>query len=283
MKYNIKFIVYTLFVMGLLLAIGCSEVKDDITPAPYVGVHPEGFGTPSSPDFHENVFRDNDWSFNLTECQKCHAADYTGGLTGVSCLGCHAQEAGPEACNTCHGVFADTNFTAPPLDLEDNTDKGYRGVGAHTNHVYDNSMSTNIECFECHQDSEEPIVHSHIGPPPAKMEFGEFTYPDSSFGSPEYDFSNITCANTYCHGAFDFNGIQGNNNTVTWNSTTAKEAECGTCHGEVDMDGNMVTPLPTGHFGSWTVNQCFMCHPSVVDAEGNIIDRQKHINKEKDF
>ena len=269
----------------LLVFLGCSEREDEITTPPYVGVHPEGFGNPSSPEFHKFVFRNNDWSFNLTECQKCHAADYNGGTVGVSCLGCHTQEAGPEACNTCHGVFADPNFIAPPNDLSDNSDKGSRGVGAHTAHVYENSIASNIGCFECHQqtDSAEPFVHAHIGPPPAKMEFGEFAYPDTSFGSPDYDVNNITCSNTYCHGAFNFNGIQGNNNTVTWNSTTGKEAECGTCHGEVDMDGNMVTPKPTGHFGSWTINQCFMCHPSVVNADGEIIDKLKHINKEADF
>ena len=269
----------------LLVFLGCTEIQDEITPPPYVGVHPEGFGTASSPDFHKFVFANSDWSFNLTECQKCHAADYNGGTVGVSCLGCHTQPAGPEACNTCHGVFANPDFIAPPNDLEDNSDIGSRGVGAHYSHVYNNSMSSNIGCFECHQQttSEGKFVHTHIDPPPAKMEFGDFTHPDSLDLNPDYNFTDVTCSNTYCHGNFKFGNIIGNNNTVTWNSTTEIEAECGTCHGEVDMDGNMVTPQPTGHFGAWTINQCVMCHSSVVDADGEIIDKLKHINKQADF
>lgn len=289
MKYNIKFIVYTLFVISLLFAFGCSETKDDITTPPHVGVHPEGFGDASSPDFHKFAFANSDWSFNLTECQKCHAADYNGGTVGVSCLGCHTQSAGPEACNTCHGVFADPNFIAPPNDLEGNSDNGSRGVGAHYSHVYNNSMSSNFGCFECHQRviSEDKFVHAHISPPPAKMEFGEFTHADSlainpdSLGQPEYNFTNLTCSNTYCHGNFKFGNIEGNNNIVTWNSTTEIEAECGSCHGQI-IDESL-TPLPTGHFGSFTKNQCVFCHSSVVNADGEIIDKLKHINKEKDF
>jgi len=278
-----KFIVYTLLVLSLLFVIGCSETKDEITPPPYIGVHPEGFGDASSPDFHKYVFANSDWSFNLTKCQSCHAADYNGGTVGVSCLGCHTQPAGPEACNTCHGVFANPNFIAPPNDLENNSDIGSKGVGAHYSHVYNNSMSTNIGCFECHQQttSEGKFVHTHISPPPAKMEFGEFTHADSTFESPEYDFTNITCANTYCHGAFKFGSIEGNNNIVTWNSTTEIEAECGTCHGRIINDN--LTPLPVGHFGSFDKTSCANCHGSVVNSDGEIIDKLKHINKQPDF
>jgi len=280
-----KFIVYTLLVISLLFVIGCSEIKEDITTPPTIGVHPEGFGDASSPDFHKYTFANNDWSFNLTKCQSCHDANYSGGTVGVSCLGCHTQPAGPEACNTCHGIFADPNYIAPPNDLEGNSDSGFKGVGAHYKHVYNNSTASNIGCFECHQQtlSDGEFVHTHISPPPAKMEFGEFTHPDSLDLNPDYNFTDVTCSNTYCHGAFKFGDIVGNNNTVTWNSTTGKEAECGTCHGEVDADGNTVTPQPTGHFGEWTINQCFMCHSSVVNADGEIIDKLKHLNKQKDF
>ena len=286
MKYSTKLLI---LLISLLFAFGCSEVQNDITPAPYTGVHPEGFGTPSSPDFHKFVFRNNDWGINLTECQQCHAADYSGGVTDVSCLGCHSQPAGPEACNTCHGVFANPDFIAPPNDLEDNSDIGSKGVGAHYSHVYNNSMSTNIGCFECHQQttSEGKFVHTHISPPPAKMEFGEFTHPDSlainpdSSGVPEYEFTDVTCSNTYCHGNFKFGNIEGNNNTVIWNSTTEIEAECGTCHGRIINDN--LTPLPVGHFGSFGKTSCVNCHPSVVDADGEIIDKLKHINKQVDL
>ncbi len=277
-------IIWIVFI-SLFLSISCSEVNDNIVPPPTIGVHPEGFGDASSPNFHKFVFRENDWSFNLRECQQCHAADYKGGTTGQSCLGCHTEPAGPEACNTCHGDFANPEHIAPPVDLEDNSEVSARGVGAHFKHVYDTtSVSVNYGCFECHQETvgNDLFVHEHIAPPPAKMEFGEFAHPDSLDVTPEFN-SDLTCTNTYCHGAFKFGDIQGNSYNPLWNSTTGKEGACGTCHGEIDAEGNLVTPRPTGHSGTWTIEQCTFCHSTVVDAEGNIIDKLKHINKQVDF
>lgn len=290
MKYTTALLIV---LISLVFTIGCSDINDDITPPTDLTHHPEGFGDASSPDFHKYVFANNDWSFNLTKCQSCHAADYNGGTVGVSCLGCHTQPAGPEACNTCHGVFADPNYIAPPNDLEGNSDNGSRGVGAHYSHVYANSMSSNVGCFECHQQtlSDGEFVHTHISPPPAKMEFGEFTHSDSLGLDPEYDFMDVTCANTYCHGGFKFGKsssenswayaedyIVGNNRSVIWNSTTNDEAECGTCHGQI-IDGNL-SPLPVGHFGTFGITDCANCHSSVVNSDGEIVDKLKHINKE---
>ncbi len=292
-----KFIVSVLILLcSLLFIIGCSEINDNITPPPHVGVHPEGFGDSTSSDFHKFIFRENDWNFNLTECQSCHAANYAGGTANVSCLTCHSQPAGPEACNTCHGVFSNPDYIAPPNDLEDNSDIASKGVGAHYKHVYNNSKSTNIGCFECHQqtESEGDFVNAHIAPPPAKMEFGEFTHSDSLGLNPEYDFANLKCSNTYCHGGFKFSKsasanawaysedyIVGNNYTPIWNSTTNLEAECGTCHGQIDTVDNVqiLTPRPVGHFGNYQITDCANCHGSVVNSDGEIIDREKHINK----
>mgnify|MGYP002632491388 CR=1 FL=1 len=284
-----------LILITLLLISSCSEVKDNITPSPTIGVHPDGFGDASSPNFHKFVFRENDWSFNLRECQSCHAADYSGGYTDQGCLGCHSQPSGPETCNTCHGVFANPEFIAPPNDLEDNFESSARGVGAHYKHVYDSTtVSTNIGCFECHQvtTGDDLFVHEHISPPPAKMEFGEFSYPDSLNVTPTWN-NDLTCSNTYCHGAFIFkkeysenpwaydqDSIVGNNYSPIWNSTTETEAECGTCHGQ-EINGQ-ITPLPKGHFGSYMKEGCSGCHSSVVNSNGEIIDKMKHINKQID-
>jgi predicted CxxxxCH...CXXCH cytochrome family protein len=296
MKYNIKFTVLALLFVGLFLTIGCSEIKDDITQPAEFTHHPEGFGDAASPNFHKFAFVNSNWSFNLTKCQSCHAADYAGGTVGVSCLTCHTQPAGPEACNTCHGEFANPNFISPPNDLEGNSDKGSKGVGAHFIHVYNNGKSTNIGCFECHQQtlSDDAFVHAHISPTPAKMQFGEFTYADSLGVDPEYSFTNLDCSNTYCHGGFKFSKssstsqwaysgdyIVGNNYSPVWNSTTGLEAQCGTCHGQII--GGELTPLPIGHFGSFKKTDCANCHSSMVNSNGEIIDKFKHINKEKNL
>nr|MDA3861340.1 CxxxxCH/CxxCH domain-containing protein [Melioribacteraceae bacterium] len=257
MKYTTALLI---LLISLFFAFGCSEINDEITPTTNFTHHPEGFGDANSDNFHKSVFVNNNWSFNLTECQSCHAADYNGGTVGVSCLNCHTQPAGPEACNTCHGNFADPDFIAPPNDLEGNSDSGFKGVGAHYKHVYDNGISINIGCFECHQQtsSEGDYVHAHISPPPAKIQLSELAFSDSLGLNPEYDFANLDCSNTYCHGGFKYGDIEGNNRTVTWNSTSGKEAVCGTCHGEVDDNGDSVTPLPKGHFGTFVQTQCFM-------------------------
>lgn len=296
MKYNTKLILPAFLLISIIFAIGCSEIQDDITPPTDFTHHPEGFGDASSPNFHKFVFAKNNWSFNLTKCQACHAADYSGGTVGVSCLTCHTQPDGPEACNTCHGNFANSNFIAPPNDLEGNSDSGSKGVGAHFKHAYDNDISENIGCFECHKEtvSSDAFVHAHISPTPAKMEFGEFTHSDSLGLAPEYSFTNLDCSNTYCHGGFKFSKssstnqwaysedyIVGNNFSPVWNSTSGLEAECGTCHGQMINDN--LSPLPVGHFGTFAKTDCVNCHSSVVDSEGNIIDKFKHINKEKNL
>jgi hypothetical protein len=50
--------------------------------------------------------------------------------------------------------------------------------------------------------------------------------------------------------------------------------KCGFCHG---------IP-PTGHldFGL-TIQSCVTCHSAVVDVDGNIIDKSKHINGQADL
>ena len=279
-----KLLVSSLIIfMSVALFFSCSEVNNDITPAPEVSVHALGFGDPSSPNFHKYFFGDNDWNYNTLDCQGCHGSNYEGGVTGYSCKTCHTQDAGPDACNTCHGDFADPTRISPPKDLSFNIDNSAVGVGAHTNHVYENMLSQNIGCFECHEEtiSDENFVYAHTGPPPAKMGFGEFSYPDSSFGDPTYDFNNHTCSNVYCHGAFDYSGKVGNNVTVTFNLVDGSQAFCGSCHGQ-EIDGQ-ITPLPVGHFGTFMKESCVLCHPSVVNAEGEIIDKSKHINKEVDL
>ncbi len=59
----------------------------------------------------------------------------------------------------------------------------------------------------------------------------------------------------------------GNNFSAKWNQVDGSQAECGSCHG---------LP-PTGHQAS-TLTACVNCHIGVVDNQGNIIDKTKHIN-----
>ena len=253
----------------IIFAIGCADLKDDLTQPGEISIHKDGIANTSSPNFHATTFRENNW--DVESCQQCHASDYAGGTVGISCNGCHSNPGGPEACNTCHGSFDDVNRIAPPTDLSNNVETTYKGVGAHTSHVYENNISALVSCYECHPNQTaagETYISSHIDGLPAEISIAG------------YNATETTCLNTYCHGNFQTaksessnpfgfvsDVISGNNFTPVWTTVNGTQSECGTCHG---------LP-PAGHVAA-ELNNCFTCHPGVVDTEGNIIDPLKHID-----
>lgn len=262
----------------LLITVSCSDIQEELNSPAEIGIHEEGFGEVGSDNSHILHFQKENW--NLKDCQQCHAADYSGGTAKFSCLTCHTDEAGPEACNTCHGDFSDSSRIAPPTDLAGNMERTERGVGAHTSHVYENMLGAGISCYECHPSatgSDEKYVFAHVGELPADMLFGTVA---SLNGNPTYDFDALTCQNTYCHGSFSFdkptnykdyaytaNQIVGKNSTVKW---TEEYNSCDGCHG---------LP-PTGHIYS-ELNQCYLCHADVVNSSGEIINKLNHLDGEK--
>ena len=97
LKFNIKI----LFAVSILLFVaGCSKLQTDIPSAPPITTHKSGIINPDSSNFHGNLVRLNGW--NMSTCIQCHASDYSGGIAETSCLNCHTNTGGPEACNTCH-------------------------------------------------------------------------------------------------------------------------------------------------------------------------------------
>jgi hypothetical protein len=282
MKFIIQNILITIVVLMIFNA--CADVQDEIITNKPASVHPEGFGIPGSDNFHTVWFKENNW--DLKFCTTCHGTTYDGGITEVTCLNCHTQSAGPEACNTCHGDFADPNFPAPPKDLTDAIETSSPGVGAHSIHLYGGNISREVGCYECHPsetEGDEKYVFAHIGPPPADVVFSEFV---SKFGTPEYSYSDFTCADTYCHGNFKFekaesefdwaytdSEITGENFQPIWNKVDSTQAVCGSCH----------TLPPRGHINAGNdpeATSCGLsfCHVGIVDLDGNIIDKLKHIN-----
>ncbi len=273
---------YLLFIIATsFVLINCSEVKEDIVITPALeGVHPDGFAKLGSSDFHSFKIQADNW--DLENCQKCHASDYTGGTASVSCLDCHTSSSGPEACNTCHGVFADETKIAPPNDINNNYATSAKGVGAHTAHVYENSISLDISCFECHPGNTGAgdFVKSHINGLPAEMNFGSIA--SSGLTAPTYN-SNLSCSNTYCHGNFEFGAIKGNNYNPVWNIVDGTQAACGTCHGRINSEGVITSPTPVGHFGNFDKAACKNCHAKAFNEDGTLnkfthIDGQKTLN-----
>jgi hypothetical protein len=268
--------------LGLLI-YSCSDVRDNInTTAPVLTVHKNGIIDPSSPNFHGNLVRQNGWSFS--ECIQCHSASLTGGITGQSCYQCHTEAAGPKACNTCHGDFNDSTKIAPPRDTYGRSSTSLATVGAHETHLYENTISRAVTCTTCHVVPKKYDDPGHIGQGPATVVFTGLADTNGA-SNATFNPTTATCANTYCHGNFEFkksdavatnqfaytaDKIVGNNFTPTWNIMDGSQDSCGTCHG---------IP-PTGHLYA-PITACYLCHEGVVDANGNIIDKEAHINGNK--
>lgn len=294
MKMRNKYFIIISVLLSVLFLFNCSEVKDDISqPEELEGVHPDGFGKIGSDNFHSYKIQSANW--DMTNCQKCHAADFSGGTAGVSCLDCHTGNAGPEACNTCHGVFADESKIAPPTDLSNNYETSAKGVGAHVAHVYENELSLIISCNECHPSNESgsvDFVKTHIDGLPAEMKFGEIA--SSGLSDPNYN-SDLSCSNTYCHGNFSFSiddsenqyayadsVIIGNNFSPIWNIVDDTQAACGTCHGRTNEQGEIISPTPQGHFGDFPAENCVLCHTTAFNEDGTL-NKSIHMNGEKNL
>lgn len=255
-----------------------------------IGVHEDGIIDPASNNFHGKYLIANNW--DLSKCQQCHSADFSGGVASPSCLTCHTESRGPQACNTCHGDFSNPDRIAPPADLVGNTSTTAKGVGAHEIHVYSNTLAENVRCFDCHERAVVPeggsFASAHIDGLPAEMKFGSLA---DTLGNANYDYNTLQCNNVYCHGNFVFKKddsnnqfgyadsvMVGNNFSPTWNKVDGTQAACGTCHGQYDSSNNLVTVAPVGHIPVGDVTSCANCHTGVVDANGAIIDKTKHIN-----
>ncbi len=263
-----------LFLSTLTLVFNCSKTKDPVSANrnPGLSVHPEAFLEPGSADFHGKTIAANNW--NLAVCQECHGTDYSGGIAENSCLTCH--ENSPEDCVVCHGG-TDNITGAPPEDLAGNTDVSARGVGMHTIHLTESSLSTAIACQSCHVVPNTFNASGHIDSNlPVELTFSGLALTGGV--NPAWDTNNLTCANSYCHGNWSLaksesrsgfiyseDNMTGNNASPIW--TDATSAACGTCHG-----------LPPNGHNPFALTACFTCHGTVIDANGTIIDSTKHIN-----
>jgi len=250
-----------------------------------INVHKEGIITPSSPNFHGKFLKTSGW--NISACASCHSSSFTGGIQSPSCKtsGCHTSAQGPAACNTCHGDFNIPSQIAPPKDLSGNTATTSPGVGAHTKHLAAYANGDSLACSECHTVPTDVNSAGHLGTDgKAELNFGAFS---NQLGGSSYDYTTNKCANTYCHGNFEFkksnassvsqqqytaDKMVGNKRAPQWNLVDGNEAKCSSCHGKNDVD-----PSPIGHI-PYTIDQCVWCHGNVVDASGTIIDKTKHIN-----
>lgn len=288
--------IISLLSLTILMFTACSEMNKDLPSSVSVNIHKAGIKNPSSPDFHGKLISSTDWT--MKECKQCHGANYQGGIiteASGNCLTCHTQPTGPEACNTCHGDFANPTRIAPPRALNGSISSSYKGVGAHNEHLFATNSALSVECNECHINPTLFSSPSHIDDTPgAEIVFGSLsktvtnepttTDYDASLPlfspNPAYNYQTNSCSNVYCHGNFK----NGNTNFVV--SFTAGEdgAKCGTCHGDVNSSNPLAIALPKISSQGGThpnATACSNCHPGVVSLVGGkyvITDPSKHIN-----
>lgn len=266
------------FLIALIVA-GCSELKDTLPgPTLTIGVHPDGWLTKTSSDFHGEAIRGQGW--DMRSCKTCHGNAYDGGTSAVSCRSCHTEALGPEHCTVCHGS---TN-AAPPRDLSGNTESTFRGVGEHQTHLLGTVRTAAVGCSVCHALPSGGIYDTtHIGTNPGKAEVrlvGGLASRATSGVTPVpvYLEPSGSCSNTYCHGAFkNGNGT----NPVFWNGGAALSVACGSCHGDVSKPTLAERALPkiAAQGGTHPNNlACSTCHGGVVNASLGFVNASKHID-----
>ncbi|MBZ0263050.1 CxxxxCH/CxxCH domain-containing protein [bacterium] len=220
-------------------------------------------------DEHSDYMVMHEWE--MDDCFLCHTATTQGGAYsfGGSCssTNCHSDgHGGPNACNTCHGDFSkdpgNLDNAAPPRDVNKNVSTDSVGVGAHQTHLNPNSaLFAEIECSACHVVPDEVNSDRHIQdniPHRSEVIFSGVASADNA--SPRWNHDEATCSSTHCHG---------DGATPVWTEVGEGWGDCGSCH-------TMPPSIP--RHDEYAMTDCVECHSPTVDANGNIIHPEKHVN-----
>jgi len=255
----------TLFTGGPVVAISCEQS----------GCHVDASGNPKSPE----------------TCNTCHGTfSAPANLTGIPLL----------------------LSAAPPRDVAGDTSASAPGVGAHQKHLITGTTGKSVNCQECHtipgswtDPGHIPVAtfmtagsrfsalsHSSVALTPVVLFNDTLANLVTGNGAlaphPSFDLSTLKCSNTYCHGnwlllkssapaaaqgVYDDTAtvIAGANAAPVWNAGSAAGA-CYSCHGQAPD-----RYTPKGHI-VYALSACSICHGDVVDANGNILNRAKHMN-----
>ncbi|HVV81934.1 MAG TPA: CxxxxCH/CxxCH domain-containing protein [Kofleriaceae bacterium] len=174
-----------------------------------------------------------------SECGQCHPSGDRH-LDGAIEIG----DGGPTTV-TCSGCHGSATSPAPPRDLSGNTLTSAIGVGAHQAHlVGPHRLAAPVPCATCHVVPATLLAAGHL----------DSAAPAEVTPALGWNRDSQTCASAWCHGPA----------RPVW--TTTGGAFCGSCH-----DVPPATPAhQSGGPLPLPLSSCVNCHPSTVDAFGNI-------------
>jgi len=231
MKY---YFFYILIIIFTIYNVGCSELNTDIPPVPEVNTHGDSLYSPTSDNYHPKTIAEspNGWD----DCKTCHAADFSGGITGAGCNK-----------TNCH----------PSIDVHVNGIIDPSSANFHGKYIK-NIQWNMTDCQKCHG---------------AKYDGGDIKYPDGSSLTPTcldchtYPGGPENC--TTCHGSPTSNAPPQdlNGNTATTErgvgahqihlrgTGNGKYLTCTECH---NVPGGLYTP---GHIDSEPPAEVLMSNP----------------------
>ena len=214
----------------LLLALasaGCSDLKnkDGLTPTgPALSVHGTGWNDSLSADFHGAYLKSV--SFSSKNCQQCHAPNYQGGTSGVSCFKCHTQY--PHQTGWLDTTAA--NFHGVSLKTV-----GFNLQSCQTCHAQNFQGGTSgVSCYGCH------TLYPHA---PGWTQPSSALFHGAEIMAAQWNMDGCKT----CHGT-NYNGIATGSNVgcmssgchVDANGNQKSPEACNTCHGTFTGSANDV-------------------------------------------
>ena len=190
------------------------------------------------------------------ECTFCHSEaavtdfPHPENMTPVNCGDCH-DGAMTDFMEGIHGAALKRNDHNAPTCKECHGSHQIITPKDPKSRTY--KMNIPVLCGQCHREGA-PVSRGYNVSQHNILE----NYSQGTHGIGLYEKGlTVTATCNDCHG----------NHGAAPPGIQSLSAVCGSCHG---------LP-PTGHIAA-TLTGCGICHGSVVDTEGNIIDKTKHIN-----
>ncbi|MBI2892835.1 MAG: CxxxxCH/CxxCH domain-containing protein [Deltaproteobacteria bacterium] len=138
-------------------------------------------------------------------------------------------------------------------------------MGAHQSHLEPADWHADVPCSECHVVPAAVESPGHIdGDGVAEVTFGDRATEEGA--TPAW--SGVSCSGAYCHGATLSGGTM---TAPVWTMVDGTQVACGTCHS---------LPPTEDHPA---LDQCYLCHDSVIDETLEFVDPTLHINGDVDF